>query len=244
MALSAAFNDRDRRTGTVTSITRLHAGAAEIYLIRIRPPQGFTHKAGQYVEVGFGKLNPRSYSIANDPGEGDIEIHVKRAAGEASLYIASVLQIGDSVAVSEAKGSSVFDPADTRPLLIIAGGMGFTPVKAVAEATLHHDADARVHFFWGTQTADEQYMRAHFEDLARQYDNFSFHPVTGAPVGDEALRRFPDLAGYRIFIAGPPPMVVSMIPRLIAQGADATAISYDAHNTPPAADVRDERRPS
>ena len=243
MTLSAQFNDNDKAAGTVTSINRIHANGAEIFLIRIRPPAGFSYKAGQYVDIGFGKLTPRSYSVANAPGEKDIEVHIKRAAGEASLYIASVLRTGDSVSVSPAKGSSVFDPADKRPLLIIAGGMGFTPVKAVAEAAVRHDQNASVHFFWGANSAEELYMRAHFEDMAETYDNFHFHAVTGGHVGDAAMKALPDLSHFRIFIAGPPAMVVALLPRLITQGADASAISYDAHNTPPAAGAP-ERKPS
>lgn len=243
MALSAQFNDNDKNAGTVTSISRIQAAGADIYLIRIRPPAGFSYKAGQYVDIGFGKLKPRSYSIANAPGENDISVHIKRAAGEASLYIASVLRVGDSVSVSEAQGSSIFDPADKRPLLIIAGGMGFTPVKAVAEAAIRHNQNAHVQFFWGAQNEHELYMRNYFEDIAENYDNFHFHPVIGTPVGDAAMKALPDLSGYRIFIAGPPAMVVSLLPRLITQGADAAAISYDAHNTPPAAGTP-ERKPS
>lgn len=235
MALSAQFNDNDRTAGTVTAINRIRAGQADIYLIRIRPPAGFSYKAGQYVDIGFGKLAPRSYSIANAPGESEISVHIKRAAGEASLYIASVLRTGDTVSVSPAKGSSTFDPDDKRPLLIIAGGMGFTPVKAVAEAAVRRDQNARVNFYWGGQNAHDLYMSNYFEDMADNYDHFRFHPVVGSPVGDAALRDLPDLSGYRIFVAGPPAMVVGLIPRLIAQGADAAAISYDAHNTPPAA---------
>lgn len=242
MSLSAQFNENDKTAGTVTSINRLNVGDAEIYLVRIKPPKGFTYKAGQYVEVGFGKLDPRSYSIANAPGENEIVVHIKRAAGTASLYVASVLRVGDSVTVSEAKGSSIYDPAEKRPILIIAGGMGFTPVKAVAEAAVRHDANARVEFFWGAQNERELYMRNYFEDMAQFYDHFKFHPVVGAPVGDAALKALPDLSGYRIYVAGPPAMVVALIPRLIAQGADAAAISYDAHNTPPAAGAP-ERKP-
>jgi CDP-4-dehydro-6-deoxyglucose reductase/ferredoxin-NAD(P)+ reductase (naphthalene dioxygenase ferredoxin-specific) len=242
MALSAQFNDNDKNAGTVTSINRIQAGGAEIYLIRIRPPKGFSYKAGQYVDIGFGKLTPRSYSIANAPGEPEIVVHIKRAAGEASLFIASVLRVGDNVSVSPAKGSSTFDPNDKRPLLIIAGGMGFTPVKAVAEAAVRRNPDATVHFFWGAQNAHELYMSNYFEDMAENYDNFHFHPVTGTPVGDVAMKALPDLSGFRIFIAGPPAMVVSLLPRLITQGADAAAISYDAHNTPPAAGTP-ERKP-
>lgn len=246
MALGAQFNDsNDKAAATVTAITRLQAGAAEIFLIRIRPPHGFTHQAGQYVDIGFGKLVPRSYSIASAPAEKEIEIHVKRAAGEASLYIASVLQVGDTVTLSPAHGHSTFDAHDTRPLLVIAGGMGLSAVKPVAEAAVHHNAAATVRLYWGTQTADEQYMRAHLEDMARQYDNFTFHAVSGAPVGDAVIRDMPDLSGYRIFVAGPPAMVAAVVPQLIARGAREEAISYDRHTPPGAASgFHDDRRPS
>ncbi|MBU0800761.1 MAG: hypothetical protein KKA05_07125 [Alphaproteobacteria bacterium] len=227
MALSATFNTPPQQTGTVTGITRVQAGAHEVYLLRIKPPLGFSYKAGQFVEIGFGKLTPRPYSIANAPGEDTIEIHIKRATGEASLFIASVLQVGDNVSLSAAQGDSIFDPTDTRPLLVVAGGMGFTPAKAVVEAAINHNANAEVHFFWGTNSADEQYMRAHFEDMAEQYDHFKFHLVAGTPVGEAVTAHFKNLGGYRIYVAGPPPMVSAVLPQLIAHGADRAAITYD-----------------
>jgi ferredoxin-NADP reductase len=228
MTLTGQFSRKEQHdAGTVTAITRLRSGAHDIFLLRVRPPAGFVYRAGQYVDIGFGKLAPRSYSIANAPGEPDIEIHIKRAGGEASLFIASVLKVGDSVTVSPAQGDSTFDPAERRPVVAIAGGMGFTPMKAVVEAALRHDPDAEVHFFWGTNAPDEQYMRAYFEDMAGQYDNFRFHPVAGTPVGEAAAAHLRSLSGYRIFIAGPPPMISAVVPQLLARGADRAAISYD-----------------
>lgn len=227
MALTGQFNKEHADNATVTAITRLQAGAHEVFLLRVKPSRGFTYKAGQYVDVGFGKLNPRSYSIANAPGEDSIEIHIKRAGGEASLFVASVLRVGDKVSLSPAQGDSIFDPGEKRPLLVIAGGMGFTPAKAVVEAALRHDPEADVRFFWGTNQPDELYMRAYFEDMAAQYDRFFFHPVSGAPVGDAVAAHFRNLAGFRIYVAGPPPMVSAVLPQLIACGAERAAITYD-----------------
>jgi ferredoxin-NADP reductase len=227
MALTGQFNKNEAENATVTAITRLQTGTAEIYLLRIKPWAGFAYKAGQYVDVGFGKLNPRSYSIANAPGEDSIEIHIKRASGEASLFIASVLRVGDQVRLSAAQGDSVYDPGEKRPLLVIAGGMGFTPAKAVVEAALRHDPDADVRFFWGTNQPEELYLRDYFEDMATQYDRFHFHPVSGAPVGDAVCAHYKNLAGYRIYVAGPPPMVSAVLPQLIAAGAERAAITYD-----------------
>jgi CDP-4-dehydro-6-deoxyglucose reductase/ferredoxin-NAD(P)+ reductase (naphthalene dioxygenase ferredoxin-specific) len=233
MGLSASFNDKDKPNGpqgTVTAITRLKTGDGDVYLLRIRPPKDFTYKAGQYVGVGFGKLSPRLYSISNAPGEGELSVHIKRTKGEVGIYLEAVLRVGDEVGLSPAAGTSTFDPTDRRPILIIAGGLGFTPMKAIAEAAVRHDQNATVHFFWGTNKADEKYMRAYFEDMAEQYDNFTFHDINGTPVGEKAAQHFPDLSGFRIFMAGPPAMIDATLPLLRARGADDGAISYD---TPP-----------
>lgn len=234
MALSSSFNDNDRGTdtqGTVTSISRLKLGdGGDVYLLRIRPPHGFSYKAGQYVGVGFGKLAPRLYSISNAPGEDTLSIHIKRTPGEVGLFLEAVLHVGDTVTLTPAAGESVYDPADKRPILIIAGGLGFTPMKAIAEAAVRHDQNATVHFFWGTNAPAEKYMRAYFEDMADQYDNFTFHDINGIPVGQATADHFGDLSGYRIYMAGPPVMVDATLPLLLARGAQAQSIFYD---TPP-----------
>lgn len=233
MGLTTSFHAHDD-VPTVTGITRLRPGGdAEIFLLRIRPPAGFSYKAGQYVDIGFGKLAPRSYSIANAPGEDTIEIHIKRTRGEVGLFVASVLRAGDTVTLSAAKGGSAFDPADKRPLLLIAGGVGFTPLKAIAEAALRRDPDAPVHFFWGTERADEKYMRDYFRDMADQYDGFDFHDINGTPVGAATAATFDSLADFRIYMAGPPAMIDTTLPLLLARGARADAIFYDRAPSPP-----------
>ena len=252
MSLSASFNDDDNNAsgplqGTVTAITRLKQKEGDIFLLRIKPPAGFTYKAGQYVSVGFGKLFPRAYSISNAPGEDALSIHIKRTPGEVGLFLDAVLHVGDTVTLSPAAGTSTFDPADKRPLLIIGGGLGFTPLKAIAEAAVRRDQRATVHFFWGTNTPDEKYMRAYFEDMDEQYDNFHFHDINGQPVGEAAANKFKDLSGYRIFMAGPPAMVDATLPLLLARGASRSAISFDTppprKGLPPAPD-NDNKRPA
>lgn len=214
----------------VKAIHRVRAGAAEIFILRVAPPAGFAYQAGQYVEVGFGGLQPRPYSLANAPGEDALELHIKRTAGEAGLFVASILQTGDAITLSAPQGDNIFDPGETRPLLVVAGGMGLTPAKALIEAALRHNPAAAVTFFWGTRSSDEQYLRAYFEDMAAHYDGFSFHPVAGIPVGD-ALAGFyaapANLSGHRIYLSGPPPMIAAILPQLQERGADPVAISYD-----------------
>jgi CDP-4-dehydro-6-deoxyglucose reductase len=226
------LNQTGAQQAIVTTLTKMTLGEVEIFMLRLKPQHKLDYQAGQYVEVQFGALAPRPYSIANAPYEDSIEIHVKRAEGEASHFIASILKVGDIVNISAAKGDAILHHHPERPLLIVAGGMGFTPAKAVIESILYSphkssDATRPITFFWGTRTENEQYLRAYFEDCAARYDHFKYISVIGFDISSPIFALYQDLSTFEIYVAGPPMMIEALLPQFLAHGAQADAIIYD-----------------
>lgn len=203
----------------------------EIAVLRLKPSEGFSFQAGQYVTLGFKDLPVRPYSIANAPTANDpmIEIHVKiMPDGLVTHYIDEDLKDGESVLLDGPFGTNTYDESDRRPTIAIAGGVGITPMKSIVEAALaNDDHGAKLHLFWGARSREELYLQSHFEHLAAHHDQFDFHAVVETPVSDVVLAQIPDLRDKKIHLAGPRAMIEHSVPLFQKQGAVPHDIRYD-----------------
>ena len=205
----------------------------DVLSIALQMPADFVFNAGQYVVLKFAESLPvRAYSIATTPRSeaetGLIRIHVKIAEdGVVSRYVAGTLKTGDEVAVKGPFGENIFDPADKRPLVLIAGGLGIIPMKAVAETALSSGHAAPVFLYWGTGSAQEQYLAGDLTALGRTYYGFKYRPVTGGSVVVHVVNDFETFAGCRVHMAGPPAMIKAILPELVEKGADRKDIYFD-----------------
>jgi len=180
-----------------------------IRVLQLEATTEFSWKAGQYTRLTFGNFPPRPYSIANAPNS--------HAPGE-------TLKIG------EAEGESFYNAErdSTRPLLLIGGGLGVAPLKAIAEEALLNIKTAQpVYLYWGARQADDLYIADYFHGLAKTHAHFHFVPVIGGMVGESAAAGFDNLKGLSIFIAGPEALSAATIPLLLQKGAKKAHIHYD-----------------
>ena len=225
----------DTKTDTTpmmnAQIMQIHDITDDIRIVRMKPAEPLTYHPGQYMPVQWGTHEPRYYSIAGWDSEGTIEIHVKKGAGAISQYVLDELQEGDNVSVGHGIGSNIYDSGilSDKPLIMIAGGIGFTPQKAIIEAALaaHHEHSIR--FFWGTNTAEEQYMAEYFESLAHDHDIFTYTPVIGGTMIDYVLKNAVITDDTAIFLAGSPPMINDALMKMHAANIDLSRIYFDDH---------------
>ena len=214
-------------SASVEKIRDLHHG---IRVLHLKSETDFSWRAGQYVKVTFGNHAPRPYSIANAPDD-HIEIHIKDSgAGGASTYAVKMLKPGQSVRMGEAMGESFYDTQRdmARPLLLIGGGLGVAPLKAIIEEALLRAKTAQpVYLYWGARHAADLYIADYFHGLAHAHENFHFVPVIGGMVGESAAAGFDSLKGFSIFIAGPEAMTGATIPLLLQKDAEKAHIHYD-----------------
>lgn len=222
------------------AVAGIESAGADIRIIRLSPESPLHWKAGQYIRISFADhLPPRPYSIACAPGSGHLEIHIKRGAGEVSRHVMDKLAQGDEVSLYAPEGSSVLEDREDRPILAVAGGLGITPLKALAEEAMENRGLSQPFIlYWGVADKQSAYLRRHFETMASSHPPFTFRLIAGPELVTAALDRdFKDFSGYRIYISGPPAMIAATIALLRAKGADPAAISYDRHPeaAPPAA---------
>ena len=220
-----------------SSILAIQDVARDIRIIQIKTPESLTWQAGQFIYLQLQNLPSRPYSIANAPNESYIELHVKRGKGQTSNFIFEELEIGSDVYISSPSGNNIYeDGFSKKPVLVIAGGLGIAPIKAITDYALAKGHEEQFHLYWGTANKTERYLDEHFHEMHKKHVNFSFTSVTDEPVTIKVDQDFDDLSHYQIFISGPPPMISAALPLLLDKGAQREKISYDRH--PEAANVK------
>lgn len=216
---------------TVETVEDVHP---DIRIIRIRPDgkSAVSWLAGQYMELVFAGLPARPYSIASAPHTNILEFHIRNAkGGGVSEHVVKTLKIGDRLTLRGPFGHAAMIPGDKMPLLLIAGGMGLSPLKAMIEDALHSKRPGPITLYWGVKTKDDLYLADDFVALARANPHFKFVPVihdkSGHQVGDAIAADFKDLSGTRIYLAGSAAMVAAILPQLQKIGAQDNFIHGD-----------------
>ncbi len=227
----------------VCRVAHREQSTPEVFLLRLESLiEGglFEWHAGQYASVRFEGQDPRDYSIANRPGNGFAEFHIRYVGGDgASGYVAEGLGDDDRVDIQGPFGEAWFRRDHPGPVLAIAGGTGLAPMKAVIEDALATGLERDVHLYFGCRQEREIYLERYFIDLTREYPWFRFVTVVSDPapeddpgrrrglVGEAVAADFQELTSFDCYVAGPPPMVDAVTGMLINKGAASERVFFD-----------------
>ncbi|MGF1609287.1 MAG: FAD-binding oxidoreductase [Kiloniellales bacterium] len=221
-------------------VVSLEPATPDIRILRLALPPGarFDFRAGQYAAITFGDLPARDFSMANRPGESPLEFHVRQMNQEgASGYVALRLAPGESVALEGPYGEAFLRAEHKGPILAVAGGSGLAPIKSIVETALALGMGQPIHLYFGAADTDDLYLVEHFEALARRHQNLRFVPVLSAPrrktqrrrglVTDAIAEDFPDLTGFKVYLAGSTAMAEAALALLRARGLPEADIHAD-----------------
>ncbi len=217
-------------------ITQIEDAGDNTRILRVLASQPPAYQAGQYVDLSFGGIEARPYSIASTPDLPYLEFHIRNSGhGDVSAAL-TALKVGDSLKIGTPTGTG-FWRASTRPLLALAGGTGIAPIKSIIMTHLAVSNHPPLRLYWGARTKAHLYMDGLFRTLERAEKNFNYSPILSEDTQeipyrsgfiDDALRNdFPSLDGYDIYLAGPVMMLHALYPQLLSMGADKDHIFGD-----------------
>jgi len=181
----------------------------------------FSFLAGQYIDFLLKDGHRRSYSIANAPHDGEhIELHVRYVkGGEFAEYAFGNMPEKAMLRIEGPLGTFYLREESDRPLIFMAGGTGFAPVKGLIEHSLHIGQTRPIHLYWGARALRDLYDPEMAQQWADQHSHIQFVPVLSDPeaddnwngrtgfVHDAIMEDFSDLSGFDIYAGGPPEMV-------------------------------------
>jgi NAD(P)H-flavin reductase len=211
----------------------------DVAVLQVRPRTRYDYLPGQSVSLETD-VRPRLwryYSPANAPRtDGLLEIHVKaRDGGPVSSALVRRVGVGDVLRLGPPIGHLALRQDSDRDLLLVAGGMGLAPMKAIIDQVARAGPARRVDLYVGFRTEEQIYDRA---DLRRLTDENPWLTVTFAvsedkissleqgEVGDVVLRHGPWLS-REVCVAGPAAMVEDTVSRLRQHGVPDSRISSE-----------------
>lgn len=215
--------------------------------LQLPPGQPLMYYAGQYLEVIMKDGRRRSYSMANPPRENNqVELHIRHMSGGAFTdHVFGVTEPAmkeRGMLRTEAPFGSFFLREESdKPLVFIASGTGFAPIKALVEHMQQKNIQREVCFYWGGRRPKDIYMMELAQQWAKDIPNFSFVPVVSDALAEDnwtgrtgfvhqaVVDDMPDLSGWEVYACGAPVMVESAQKDLVAKcGLDAAVFYADA----------------
>jgi CDP-4-dehydro-6-deoxyglucose reductase len=224
--------------------------APDVIGLQLRPAiseQRLNWLPGQYLDVLLDEGRRRPFSIANGPQpDGAIELHVRHVAGGGfTSWVSDVLKEGDALRIEGPLGTFVPREDSERPMIFMAGGTGFAPVKAILEHFLALGTRRAIQLYWGARCAADLYLRAHAEQWAAAAHDLHFHAVLSDPeqarmaglrtglVHEAVLEDHPDLSGHDVYMSGPPAMIEAGRKLFVDAGLPEDRLYFDSFEYAP-----------
>ncbi|MCU0760969.1 MAG: FAD-binding oxidoreductase [Steroidobacteraceae bacterium] len=223
--------------------------------LRLPAVEPLPFRAGQYLDILLEGGRRRSFSIASPPHDAArLELHVRRAPGSgftAALFDA--MPVGTLLRIEGPIGQFVYEPSDA-PLLLVAGGTGFAPLKSILRQVLEVERAARpLRLYWGVRTPADAYEAALLREWCARHPPLRCTIVTsepgtaGAAPRDEATLQWragwvhevaavelgAALAAHDVYVAGPPALVEAVRAAYPARGVAPERIRFDSFDYAP-----------
>jgi stearoyl-CoA 9-desaturase NADPH oxidoreductase len=164
----------DEQRALVTDITR---ETDHTVTVTLRVPDDYRHRAGQYLRFGVeidGRRRTRSYSISSSArrGDGHLTITVKHMPdGLVSGHVNTALEPGTVVTISPPDGELTVPDRPDRPVLLVSGGSGITPVTSILRTLVDAGHDGPIGFLHYSPTPEDVAFRAELERLDAEHAN-------------------------------------------------------------------------
>ncbi|MEA3639364.1 MAG: CDP-6-deoxy-delta-3,4-glucoseen reductase [Lamprobacter sp.] len=214
----------------------------DVMRLRLKLPEGqrLAFVAGQYLELMLRDGTRRAYSIANPPQADELlELHLRRVpGGRFSDEVFERMEERCILRIRGPLGTFVLREDSERPILMVAGGTGFAPLKAMLEHAFHRRIERPIELYWGVRSRRDLYQLELPARWAEAHPNFSWVPVLSEPdpdwsgrtgwVHQAVLEDHPSLADFDCYLSGPPPMVEAGRAAFEAAGASIEHLFSDA----------------
>ncbi len=184
------------------------------------------YRAGQYVEFILRDGARRSYSMANAPhsvtDKPFIELHVRHMpGGKFTDHVFGAMKDKEILRLEGPFGSFFLREDGDRPMVLLASGTGFAPIKAIIEHMQFKGIVRPAVLYWGARSRADLYLHEWALQAAQQMPNLRYVAVLSEPKPADAwsgrtgfvhravMEDLPDLSGHQVYACGAPVMVES-----------------------------------
>ena len=198
--------------------------------------------AGQYIEFILKDGRRRAFSIANAPHRDDyLELHIRHVPGGSFTgHVFDEMKDRALLRMEGPLGTFYLREESPRPVLMMAGGTGFSPLKGMLEHAFYVGFDRPIHLFWGVRSKRDLYMDELPRQWQEQHANFRYTAVLSEPkaedhwqhatglVHEALMEQYPDLSPFDIYMSGPPAMIEAATHAFASRGGQPDHMYSDA----------------
>lgn len=198
--------------------------------------------AGQYIDILLKDGRRRSFSLANPPHADEyLELHVRQVpGGEFTGFVFEGLRDKAILRFQGPLGTFVLREDSLRPIIMMAGGTGFAPIKSMLEHAFHVGVKRPIHVYWGARARQDLYLNELVEGWVEKHANLRYTPVLSEAQPEDAWRGrsgwvheavladLDDLSAHEVYMSGPPPMIDAAREAFVAHGLPREHLYFDS----------------
>lgn len=209
-------------------VVEMQAATSDVMILKLQTPttEPFRYMPGQYLEFILKDGRRRAYSMASRPnGLEPVELHVRHTPGgvftDHVFGVSTQMKEREILRVEGPMGSFFLRDDTEKPIIFLASGTGFAPLKAIMEDVIEKGITRPIHLYWGGRRPSDIYM----SDLVKTWQgilpNFTFVPVVSDGLPEDnwtgrtgfvhavVLEDFDDLSAYQVYACGAPIVINS-----------------------------------
>ena len=206
-------------------IQKMERLADDVMVLTLKLPanEKLNFLAGQFIEFLLKDGSRRSFSIGNPPHDAELlQLHVRHVAGgQFTDHIFGKMKERDILRFEGPLGTFFLREESAKPIVFVASGTGFAPIKAVIESMFHRGVARPMTLYWGGRRPKDLYMNELAAGWAARHAGFKYVPVISEALTEDnwsgrsgfvhraTMQDFPDLSGHQVYACGVPIMVDS-----------------------------------
>ena len=214
-------------------VQKLERLADDVMVLHLKLPanEKLIFLAGQFIEFLLKDGGRRSFSMANPPHDAElIQLHVRHVAGgQFTDHVFNKMKERDILRCEGPMGTFFLREESDKPVVFVASGTGFAPIKAIIEHMFHKSITRPMTLYWGGRRPKDLYMNELVTAWAAEHAGFKYVPVISEALLEDnwsgrtgfvhhaAMQDFPDLSRHQVYACGVPVMVNSAKRDFIAQ---------------------------
>ena len=204
-------------------VESIDKAAPDVAIVRFKLPanERLQYLAGQYIDFLLKDGKRRSFSLATPPHDDKLlELHIRHVPQGFFTDTLFTQYKGREILRFEGPlGSFYLRETSDKPIIFVAGGTGFAPIKAIIEHALYHKVPREMILYWGARSLVDLYLPDLPGTWQTDNPNFTYIPVLSEPKPEDAwpgrtgfvhsavMADFPDMSGYQVYACGAPAMI-------------------------------------
>jgi len=225
-------------------VHKLERLAPDVMVLHLKLPvnERLQFLAGQYIEILLKDGKRRAFSLATAPHDDELlQLHIRLVpGGQFTEHVFGAMKERDILRFEGPRGSFFLREDSARPIILVAGGTGFAPIKSIIEHAIHSKIERPMNLYWGARDRAGLYLPELPLRWTAEHPCLKYVPVLSDADASDAwpgrvglvhqavLDDYADLSGHQVYACGAPPMIDAARRDFMSRGLPAEEFFADS----------------